>query len=223
MEYNQDFKFYITTKLSNPHYTPEIATKTTIVNFAVKEQGLQAQLLGIVVRKERPELEEQKDKLVLSIASSKKNLADLEDKILHLLSTSQGSILDDEALVTALQSSKRTAEEVTEQLEVAEQTEVKIDGAREVNMIKCLHRVYHVIIYDVFESVRYYGLVTSLPTNSKLNLSSENYIRVIYCSLEVLPQSKHSFIDHSVPPVGLQTVCSESLYPLLCDERHGSY
>lgn len=134
MEYNQDFKFYITTKLSNPHYTPEIATKTTIVNFAVKEQGLQAQLLGIVVRKERPELEEQKDKLVLSIASSKKNLANLEDKILHLLSTSQGSILDDEALVNALQSSKRTSEEVTEQLKVAEQTEVKIDGAREVCM-----------------------------------------------------------------------------------------
>ena len=39
VEYNPDFKFYITTKLSNPHYTPEISTKTAIVNFAVKEQG----------------------------------------------------------------------------------------------------------------------------------------------------------------------------------------
>ena len=39
IEYNYDFRFYITTKLSNPHYAPEIATKTTIVNFAVKEQG----------------------------------------------------------------------------------------------------------------------------------------------------------------------------------------
>lgn len=38
VEYNPDFRFYITTKLSNPHYTPEICTKTTIVNFAVKEQ-----------------------------------------------------------------------------------------------------------------------------------------------------------------------------------------
>ena len=88
MEYNKDFKFYITTKLSNPHYTPEIATKTTIVNFAVKEQGLQAQLLGIVVRKERPELEEQKDKLVLNIASSKKKLVDLEDEILRCVCVS---------------------------------------------------------------------------------------------------------------------------------------
>ena len=39
IEYNPDFRFYITTKLSNPHYTPEISTKTTITNFAVKEQG----------------------------------------------------------------------------------------------------------------------------------------------------------------------------------------
>lgn len=39
VEYNPEFKFYICTKLSNPHYTPEISTKTTIVNFAVKEQG----------------------------------------------------------------------------------------------------------------------------------------------------------------------------------------
>lgn len=39
VEYSPEFRFYITTKLSNPHYTPEISTKTTIVNFAVKEQG----------------------------------------------------------------------------------------------------------------------------------------------------------------------------------------
>ena len=35
VEYNYNFRFYITTKLSNPHYSPEIASKTTIVNFAV--------------------------------------------------------------------------------------------------------------------------------------------------------------------------------------------
>ena len=84
VEYNYDFRFYITTKLSNPHYAPEISTKTTIVNFAVKEQGLEAQLLGIVVRKERPELEEQKDYLVVNIAAGKKKLQELEDEILRL-------------------------------------------------------------------------------------------------------------------------------------------
>lgn len=38
VEYNPNFRFYLTTKLSNPHYSPETSAKTTIVNFAVKEQ-----------------------------------------------------------------------------------------------------------------------------------------------------------------------------------------
>ncbi|CAJ1086733.1 dynein heavy chain 2%2C axonemal-like [Xyrichtys novacula] len=131
VEYNPDFRFYITTKLSNPHYTPEISTKTTIVNFAVKEQGLEAQLLGIVVRKERTELEEQKDSLVISIASGKKSLQQLEDEILRLLNEATGSLLDDAQLVNTLQASKVTATEVSEQLENSEQTEKNIDSARE--------------------------------------------------------------------------------------------
>ncbi|XP_069502374.1 dynein axonemal heavy chain 2 [Ambystoma mexicanum] len=131
IEYNPTFRFYITTKLSNPHYTPETSSKTTIVNFAVKEQGLEAQLLGIVVRKERPELEEQKDSLVINIAVGKRKLQELEDEILRLLNEATGSLLDDVVLVNTLQKSKLTATEVVEQLETSEQTEIKIDTARE--------------------------------------------------------------------------------------------
>jgi dynein heavy chain len=38
--YNDNFRLFITTKLANPHYAPEISTKTTICNFALKEQGI---------------------------------------------------------------------------------------------------------------------------------------------------------------------------------------
>ncbi|XP_029769486.1 dynein heavy chain 2, axonemal [Terrapene carolina triunguis] len=131
VEYSPDFRFYLTTKLSNPHYTPETSSQTTIVNFAVKEQGLEAQLLGTVVRKERPELEEQKDSLVLNIAAGKSKLKELEDEILRLLNEATGSLLDDVQLVNTLQTSKVTASEVTEQLETSETTEIKIDTARE--------------------------------------------------------------------------------------------
>jgi len=40
--------------------------------------------------------------------------------------------LDDEQLVNTLNSSKNTSQEVAEQLQVSEQTEIKIDAAREV-------------------------------------------------------------------------------------------
>jgi len=131
IDYNPEFRFYLTTKLANPHYTPEISTKSTIVNFCVKQQGLEDQLLGTVVRKERPELELQKNDLVVAVAAGKRKLVQLEDQILYMLSHAEGSLLDDEELVLTLQSSKTTSAEVTSQLIISEQTEKKIDAARE--------------------------------------------------------------------------------------------
>ncbi|KAI8894261.1 dynein heavy chain and region D6 of dynein motor-domain-containing protein [Globomyces pollinis-pini] len=131
IEYNPEFRFYITTKMPNPKYSPEVFAKVTIVNFAVKERGLEDQLLGILVKRERPDLEEQKSTLVTGMAAAKRKLVELEDEILYLLSTAQGSLLDDEKLVNTLQSSKTIAEEVTQQLLISEQTEKRIDVARE--------------------------------------------------------------------------------------------
>jgi len=131
LDYNPNFKFYITTKLSNPHYTPEVSTKTTIVNFIVVEEGLTNQLLGLVVMKEEPHLEEQKNKLVVQVAKGKNRLVELENEILRLLSESQGSLLDDLNLINTLQESKVISESVTEQVATAEQTMIKIDAARE--------------------------------------------------------------------------------------------
>lgn len=47
--YNPDFRFYMTTKLSNPKYKAEVSTRVTLVNFAVKEEGLQDQLISVVI------------------------------------------------------------------------------------------------------------------------------------------------------------------------------
>ena len=53
IEYSKDFRFYITTKLRNPHYLPEVATKVSVLNFMITPEGLEDQLLGIVVAKEK--------------------------------------------------------------------------------------------------------------------------------------------------------------------------
>ena len=53
IEYSPDFRFYITTKLRNPHYLPEVATKVSLLNFMITIEGLEDQLLGIVVAKEK--------------------------------------------------------------------------------------------------------------------------------------------------------------------------
>ena len=35
IEYNSDFKLFMTTKMSNPHYLPNVTTKTKILNFMI--------------------------------------------------------------------------------------------------------------------------------------------------------------------------------------------
>ena len=95
IDWSKDFKLYMTTKLGNPHYTPEVSSKALVVNFGVKQEGLEAQLLGIVVQREQPALEEKSSELTVKVAAGAKKLVDLEDEILRLLAESTGSLLAD--------------------------------------------------------------------------------------------------------------------------------
>lgn len=59
-----------------------------------------------MVRLEKPELEEQRIKLIVRINTDKNQLKTIEDKILKMLFTSEGNILDNEELIETLQDSK---------------------------------------------------------------------------------------------------------------------
>ena len=48
IDYDKNFRFYMTSKMSNPHYLPEVCIKVTIINFTVTKAGLQDQLLRCV-------------------------------------------------------------------------------------------------------------------------------------------------------------------------------
>ena len=51
IRYHESFRFFMTTKLPNPKYKPEVTTKVILVNFTVKEKGLEEQLTSVVIGK----------------------------------------------------------------------------------------------------------------------------------------------------------------------------
>ena len=85
IDYHKDFKFYLTTKLRNPHYLPEVSTKVTLINFMITFEGLSDQILGIVVEKENTDLQTKKEALVIEGAKNKNKLQEIEDQILFTL------------------------------------------------------------------------------------------------------------------------------------------
>ncbi|KAL7306450.1 hypothetical protein TKK_0001865 [Trichogramma kaykai] len=131
IEYDMRFRLYITTKLRNPHYLPEVFNKVTLINFALTIEGLEDQLLGIVVAAERPDLQEKREYLIVQGAANKKALKQVEDDILRTLSIAGASILEDEEAIEILDSSKLLSTEIIRKQEAAKETETKIEAFRQ--------------------------------------------------------------------------------------------
>jgi dynein heavy chain len=101
------------------------------VNFAVTPEGLEDQLLALVVRKERPELASQKAGLIHQANEFMVKIAELEDGILKGLAEAEGDITEDVALIEGLEESKRVANDIADKLAAGKKTAISINKTSE--------------------------------------------------------------------------------------------
>ena len=83
--WSKKFKLHLSTTIPNPHYSPETFVKVTIVNFGITPQGLQEQMMTLLINNEMPELEQRKNAIMLENFESMAELTATEDKILNAL------------------------------------------------------------------------------------------------------------------------------------------
>merc|ERR1719326_2320818 len=74
MDYNPKFALYMTSRLPNPHFSPELSAKCTVIDFTVTLKGLEQQLLGRVLGMEQKSLEESLAALKEEVTNNTKSL-----------------------------------------------------------------------------------------------------------------------------------------------------
>jgi dynein heavy chain len=130
-EYSPDFRFYLTTKLASPHYSPETCVKVVMLNFMVTEEGLEDQMLSVVVKFEDPKKYEMRIQLIIQEADNNKVKKELEDKILNQISGSSSNLLEDDELIVTLDESKAKYNQIERQLKEMEVTIKSINAVRD--------------------------------------------------------------------------------------------
>ena len=115
-----EFRFYITTKLPAPHYTPSVCVKLTVLNFLVTQQGLEEQILNIYMEKCQNREYKERIKCIQEGAKCKNKLREVEDKILEQLNNASGDILEDQTLIDTLDDAKKTQKDAEASLEKQE-------------------------------------------------------------------------------------------------------
>ena len=64
VEYDSNFRLYLTTKLPNPKFSPNLFSHASIINYTVTATGLEGQLLSALVKNEQKELEDKREYLI---------------------------------------------------------------------------------------------------------------------------------------------------------------
>ena len=173
VDWDDSFRLFLTTKLANPHYSPEVMGKTMVLNYCVTMDGLANQLLNVVVGHERPDLEEQFALLVTDMGQSALLIVELEDTLLHELSSSQGNILDNAELIATLDETKTKAVEISGKLEEATHTKDEISRARSAYTVVAKRG-----------SILYFALAGLAAINSMYETSLDSYLRVFLLALD---------------------------------------
>merc|ERR1719424_1326953 len=131
VDYDPRFRLYLTSRLPNPHFSPELSAKTTVIDFTVTLKGLEQQLLSRVIEMEQKSLQETLNSLEEEVTNNIKTLQLLDKQLLDRLSNSTGNLLDDIELIEVLANTKAKSKEVEQKNADAGEKKIEINEKRE--------------------------------------------------------------------------------------------
>jgi len=116
VDYSPKFRIILTTKNPAAKLTPDICSRVTLINFTVTPASLQSQSLSLILRTDKPEIEQQRIDLLKLQGEQQVRLRELEEQMLSKISAVEGSILDDDRVVDGMEFLMKEGGQVEEQI-----------------------------------------------------------------------------------------------------------
>lgn len=131
VDWSDEFILFMTSRLTNPSWSPELYAKTVVIDFTVTMKGLEEQLLAVVINKEKAELEETLNNLMNEINQNQRKLKELDEQLLDKLANcDKDNILSDKELVETLYKVKTESKRVEITIQNAEVKQDQIKKER---------------------------------------------------------------------------------------------
>ncbi|XP_076442165.1 cytoplasmic dynein 1 heavy chain 1-like isoform X5 [Babylonia areolata] len=117
IDLSPSFTIFLATRDPNTDFPPDLCSRVTFVNFTVTRSSLQSQCLNQVLKAERPDVDEKRSDLLKLQGEFQLRLRHLEKSLLQSLNDAKGNILDDDSILSHLETLKHEAAEVAKKVE----------------------------------------------------------------------------------------------------------
>ncbi|KAJ3416777.1 Cytoplasmic dynein 2 heavy chain 1 [Chytridiales sp. JEL 0842] len=174
IDYNENFRLYLISPLSIFTTPPDTAGLINEVNFTITRAGLAGQLLGIILKHEKPELELEKVKLIQREDALKIQLSSLEESLLRELASADGNILENTTLIESLNETKEKSSSITASLKESHKLQIELDEERE-----------KFTPLSVFGSNLYFVVQNLQAINSMYQYSLASFLRLFEQALKI--------------------------------------
>ena len=127
IDLSPSFTIILSTRDPTVEFRPDLCSRVTMVNFTVTRSSLQTQCLNQVLKAERPDIDRKRSDLLKLQGEFQLRLRHLEKNLLQCLNEAKGRILDDNTVITTLETLKKEAAEVSKKVDETEEVMVEIE------------------------------------------------------------------------------------------------
>ena len=117
VDWAPSFRLVLATRYAGLVLAPHVFARVQVINFTITRKSLEAQSLARILHHERADIEQQRVDLERMQSEFQRRLLRLEQSLLTALNEAQGHILDDDHVVSTLETLKAEADDVTQKVQ----------------------------------------------------------------------------------------------------------